>query len=72
MINMEAAKYTFKVVGIAVGFVSSVILYFWFLSTQFGIYGLIFGCLFVIICLASTVVYGEKKSEIEFKKRYNR
>jgi predicted membrane protein len=72
MINMEAAKYTFKVVGIAVGIVSSVVLFFWFLITQYEIFGLIFGCLFVIICLASTVVYGQKKSEIEFKKRYNR
>ena len=72
MINMEAAKYAAKIVGTAVGIVSSVILYFLFLSTQFGIYGFMFGGLSVIILLFAKLVYDQKKAEIEFKKRYNR
>ena len=72
MINMEAAKHTVKVVGTTVGILSFVILSFWFLITQFGIYGLMFGCLSFAISLASKVVYEQKKSEIEFKKRFNR
>jgi hypothetical protein len=69
---MEAAKHTVKVVGTAIGIISAVILSFWFLITQFGIYGLMFGCLSFAISLASIVVYAQKKSEIEFKKRFNR
>jgi hypothetical protein len=69
---MEAAKHTVKVVGTAVGIVSSVILYFLFLSTQFGIYGFMFGGLSVIIWLFGKVVYDQKKAEIEFKKRFGR
>ena len=72
MINMEAAKYTAKVVGTAVGIVFFLNLYFWFLIIKFGMFGFAFGCLSFVICLASKVVYEQKKSEIEFKKRFNR
>ena len=72
MINMEAALHAAKVVGTTVGIVSSIILYFWFLSTQFGIYGFMFGGLSVIIFLFAKVVYEQKKAKIEFKKRFGR
>lgn len=72
MINMEAAKHTVKVVGTGIGIISSVFLYFWFLGTYFGIYGFMFGGLFITICLISRVIYEFKKQEIEYKKRFNR
>ena len=72
MINMEAAKYTFKVVGTAIGIISAVILSFLVLITYFGFYGILSGLVIFAICMISKMVYELKKQEIEYKKRFNR
>jgi predicted PurR-regulated permease PerM len=72
MINMEAAKHTFKVVGTVIGISSASILSLLVLNTYFGIYGILSGVVIFAICLASKVVYELKKQEIEYKQRFNR
>lgn len=72
MINMEAAKYTVKVVGTVIGIISASILSLLVLITYFGIYGILSGVVIFVICMISRVIYEFKKQEIEYKQRFNR